>query len=86
MDLPAHVLWTYGLGQVFANNFSTKHPNLVLVSLASAALPDILETTPFLFYLWIKRRRLGLNRLRDIVHFAVKIGHEKPEKFVAEFP
>lgn len=86
MDLPSHVLWTYALEKITAPTFIDSHPKFVLASLFFSALPDLLETTPFLIYLTLHRKKLNLKNFRSILAFAVDVNHNRQEDYNFQFP
>jgi hypothetical protein len=86
MDLPAHVLYTYALEKIAMPILVDNNPQFVFTSLVFSALPDLLESTPFLIYLAFNRSKFGLKNLRSIVAFAIDISHNRPSQYEIEFP
>ncbi len=86
MDLPSHVLWTYALERVTAPNFVNSNLEFVLASLFFAALPDLLESTPFLIYLTLHRKKYNLKKLVSVYSFAIDINHNRQNEYDASFP
>jgi len=85
MDLPSHVLWTYAFEKITVPNFVNSNPKFVLASLLFVALPDILESTPFLFYLTLNRKKHNLKNFRSILSFAVDINHDRQDEYDTNF-
>jgi len=85
MDLPSHVLYTYALEKVsLSSNFLNK-PDFVISSLIFSTAPDILESVPFLIYLFFNKRKLKLNNLKEIVVFAADLTHNRPIEYEKNF-
>ena len=86
MDLPSHILWTYILERVVISNSVNSSPKFVLTSLFFAALPDILESTPFIVYLALHRKKYGLKNFKSIFSFVIDITHNKQDEYDTNFP
>ena len=86
MNLPEHVLWTYASQEIVLSNMVSKNPSFLAVSLMSAALPDILETAPLLVYLYVNRKKYGLNGTKEVINFSYKLVRNNQEQLLKIFP
>lgn len=85
MNLPSHILYTYASEKIFIPNYINENQDFVLFSLIFTSLPDLLESIPFIFYLYIKKHKYGLKNFRSIVNYASNITHNKPLEYEKEF-
>lgn len=85
MDLPSHILYTYAVEKVSLPTYLIDKPVFVTTSLVFSSVPDILESTPFLIYLYINKKKLNLNNFREIVSFATEITHNRPTEYENKF-
>src|SRR3989338_3376631 len=85
MDMPSHVLWTYAIEKAAFPQFIAGHHEFVVASLVFSALPDVLETKPFLIYLLFNQKKFNLNGLKSVVDFAWEINHNMQDEYHNRF-
>lgn len=85
MDLPSHVLYTYAAEKVFLSNYIKNNPEFIFTSLVSVSLPDILESTPFLIYLYINKDKYNLKNIKSVISYAADITHNRPLEYQKKF-
>lgn len=85
MDLPSHVLYTYAVEKVSLPYYLIDKPGLITASLIFSAAPDVLESVPFLIYLYLNKKRLNLKNIKEVVSFAVEITHNRPMEYENKF-
>lgn len=84
MDLPAHVLWTYAVKNVAFP--ATIKDFGILSTLIFSALPDIIESAPFVAYLLFKGGVWRLAGVRRLIVYAFDISHTNQRELEEKFP
>lgn len=86
MDLPSHVLYTYVAEKVFLSEYVNVNPDFIFISLVSSSLPDLLESTPFLVYLYINKDKYDLKNIKSVINYATDITHNRQFEYQEKFP
>ena len=85
MDLPSHLLYTYAFEKLVTPALVVGNPKFIMASLTFSAIPDILETTPFLIYLVFNRKKYGLKNIKSIIAFTADINHNRQDEYSKNF-
>lgn len=85
MDLPSHILYTYAAEKVSLPPFIIDKPSFVTASLVFSAMPDILESVPFLTYLYLNKKILNLKNIKEVITFASDLTHNRPAEYENRF-